>query len=372
MNNFLKISLLVLLLSFGARAQYRLKGTVIDAESSQALPLATIYLNTTTVGTSSALDGSFSLQVPAGKFELVVSYTGYEAAYFSLPLQPPDSALVFYLRPLAVDLEEINVESKRDPSWYQHVAVFKKNFIGESTEAQRTSLRNETKLIVDYNEQSRQLVVSGMEALELENEALGYDMAYQLQNFFYDQKEGLVSYAGFPFYREMEGNERQLKRWEKARQEAYEGSFMHFTRILTAGGNPQDAGFEIRPIRAEQRKPGVLVNGQAPSYPKEVTLDSLLMPYQYFMSTQDGRFFFTFQGKIEITYTKKRADRYYRMGSKNPTDVLRISTIQLQQYPAELDVNGSLMDPLAALFGGYWGWEKVANMLPLDYRPIEN
>jgi hypothetical protein len=179
---------------------------------------------------------------------------------------------------------------------------------------------------------------------------------------------GLVSYAGFPFFQEMEGNDRQKRRWERARKDAYEGSFMHFARILIAGGNPKEQGFEVRPIKPQYKvnglkpSPGMVLNQQ------EVTIDSLLQPHHYFIKTDDGRFFFLFEDKIEISYSKKRPDYYYSVGPMNRREAIRISTLSLQQIPAELDVTGTFSNPLAAIFGGYWGWEKIGNMLPLDYQ----
>ncbi len=361
------------MLSHVSIAQYTLKGQILDSASNESLPLATIYLNNTTTGTSSDLEGYFSLNIPAGSYEVIISYTGYKTIIYRVPSKEPEESLLFKLMPEEIELEEVSVNSKRDRSWYANIEVFKKNFLGESTEARKTSIENEDRIIIDHNKSEKQLYAFAKEPLEIVNEALGYRLSYELENFFFDFQEGIVSYSGFPYYQELEGNERQIRRWQQARQDAFEGSFMHFARILIAGGNPNENGFQVRPI-----KPGPAVNEQYNSSreisnPQEVTIDSLLLPYQYFIATDENRYFFLFKDKLEITYDKKRADYYYRSGGKIRSGGLRISTLNLQQNQAELDVNGSFINPLAAIFAGYWGWEKIGNILPLDYQSqVEN
>jgi hypothetical protein len=34
-----------------------------------------------------------------------------------------------------------------------------------------------------------------------------------------------------------------------------------------------------------------------------------------------------------------------------------------------LEEMGNIIEPLDVLFEGYWGWEKLGDMLPLDYQP---
>jgi TonB-linked SusC/RagA family outer membrane protein len=71
-----------LLMSFcvhHAKAQDRLvTGTVKDASSNQPLPGVTVLVKGTTIGTGTGLDGTFSLNVPAGNNTLVFRFIGYQ------------------------------------------------------------------------------------------------------------------------------------------------------------------------------------------------------------------------------------------------------------------------------------------------------
>ncbi len=58
-------------------AQQRVSGTVYDGETNETLIGANVLVNGTTVGTITDIDGSFSINMPEGTNELVVSFAGY-------------------------------------------------------------------------------------------------------------------------------------------------------------------------------------------------------------------------------------------------------------------------------------------------------
>ncbi|MBK9291858.1 MAG: SusC/RagA family TonB-linked outer membrane protein [Bacteroidetes bacterium] len=78
MKEYLKNIVLVVLMLFGAGlyAQRPLSGVVRDTEG-QTLPGANIVVTGTLVGTTTDFDGKFTLELPAGREEIEVSYVGY-------------------------------------------------------------------------------------------------------------------------------------------------------------------------------------------------------------------------------------------------------------------------------------------------------
>ena len=73
--------LLTLTLAFftlTATAQTTLRGTVTDAETGEPLIGANVVVPGTSVGTSTDVDGTYTLNVPAGSTELLLTYTGYQ------------------------------------------------------------------------------------------------------------------------------------------------------------------------------------------------------------------------------------------------------------------------------------------------------
>lgn len=69
---------LLFLMSFGqVSAQKTVKGTVTDASDGSTLPGVTLVVKGTTVGTITDFDGNYTLIVPEGNDEILVSMVGY-------------------------------------------------------------------------------------------------------------------------------------------------------------------------------------------------------------------------------------------------------------------------------------------------------
>jgi hypothetical protein len=78
-NNLLsKCLLLALMLGFSsyAMAQRTVTGTVTD-DRGDAVISATVQVKGTTIGTTTDLDGKYSIKVPEGSDALLISYIGY-------------------------------------------------------------------------------------------------------------------------------------------------------------------------------------------------------------------------------------------------------------------------------------------------------
>ena len=70
-------SLIFIMLSIGAAAQTHVSGTVTDAATGESLIGASVYVEGTTVGAATDLDGHYDIMVPEGK-NLVFEYIGYK------------------------------------------------------------------------------------------------------------------------------------------------------------------------------------------------------------------------------------------------------------------------------------------------------
>jgi hypothetical protein len=83
----------------------QVSGRIIDAETNEAIPGATIIIKGSTIGTASDLNGGYSLSLPNNSCELQVSYVGY------LPqvLRVNSSTMNVYLKPNMQKLDEVVV-----------------------------------------------------------------------------------------------------------------------------------------------------------------------------------------------------------------------------------------------------------------------
>lgn len=103
-----KITLLSLLLSSSiAIAQNVVKGTITDATDGEPLVGVTVILDGTTTGTSTDLDGKFSLDVRPKQGVLNISYIGYESV--KLPFISNADEYQVLLNPETSEIDEIVV-----------------------------------------------------------------------------------------------------------------------------------------------------------------------------------------------------------------------------------------------------------------------
>ncbi|MGE0077578.1 MAG: TonB-dependent receptor [Bacteroidales bacterium] len=109
-NKFLLTMMLVALTSM-AFSQGTVKGVVVDANSGEKLIGATVVVEGTTTGISTAFDGSFSLKVPAGNIKLMFSFIGYidQSIDISVSQDAEKDLGNISLQPSTIGLEEVYV-----------------------------------------------------------------------------------------------------------------------------------------------------------------------------------------------------------------------------------------------------------------------
>lgn len=78
-NALLLLSLLLVLTSFMLLTERSIEGLVLS-DTKEPLPFANVMVEGTTIGTTTDIDGKFTLKIPdvVSSITLIVSYTGYE------------------------------------------------------------------------------------------------------------------------------------------------------------------------------------------------------------------------------------------------------------------------------------------------------
>lgn len=84
----LLVAITISLLGLKAQAQTRftISGYVYEKGSRETMPGVNIYIPETTLGTASNSYGFYSLTLPAGEYEVVFSFVGYQPRSFSINL----------------------------------------------------------------------------------------------------------------------------------------------------------------------------------------------------------------------------------------------------------------------------------------------
>ncbi|WP_339704131.1 carboxypeptidase-like regulatory domain-containing protein [Algoriphagus aquimarinus] len=346
--------------SYLSFAQTVFKGVIEDSKTGQPIPYATVFLANTTFGTTCDDEGKFSLTLPDGNYEVIVRMLGYEGLTFKLPtdiIKPRE----YRFRLVAVDeeLETLNVNDTRDPAWFKNLKDFKSYFLGTTYNGQACELENDLSMILDDQSLPGTLIASSREILKIHNPNLGYRLDYLLNDFRYNYKEGFVTYGGYPlFIPDTTLSTRKQKRVEKNRLEAYHGSLQHFLRSVYTGTTVSE-GFEIRRLYRKDD----------PKYPGEY-IDSVgteLITSLAFRKNRETRAFLEFKGHLQITYLNERESPQYIMGMGRNMRNTQTSIVTLIAESLEIFENGSLSDPFGLLMEGYIGWERVGDLLPIDY-----
>lgn len=119
MSQFIQISIrffiLLLILPLTGNAQTAiLKGRVVDAINNEGIPFANVYIQNTTTGTTTDLEGNFELtDLKAGLYNIEASFLGYASkTLFEVELfNNRPTALVFEMEQDAKQLQEVEVKA---------------------------------------------------------------------------------------------------------------------------------------------------------------------------------------------------------------------------------------------------------------------
>ncbi len=250
------------------------------------------------------------------------------------------------------------------------------------------------------------MTVKSDDFLIIENKALGYRLRYMLQFFEYNYNTKIVYYSGLPNYQELNGSNGTKKRWISKRETAYYGSTQHFFKSLYAGTS-KEQGYVLHKlikIPNTQRPPDSIINKQivrltknrnivirvgsaagdslrywmkVREMPKEIStlnraeirLDTLVQ--QQYRDLKSMRF----KDQLYVIYTKERETTQYSNMSghsvSRPLDIpnYQISIVNMLQSPVHFYESGGIYEPKSLLYEGYWAYEKIADMVPMDYVP---
>jgi outer membrane receptor for ferrienterochelin and colicin len=107
------VSVLVLAMPATAQQTGTITGQVLDGEAGEALPYCNVVILGTTLGGITLDDGTFSIDVPQGSYQIQATYIGYKAEVQQVTVAPGQVATVeFKLFPDAFEADVIDVTAK--------------------------------------------------------------------------------------------------------------------------------------------------------------------------------------------------------------------------------------------------------------------
>lgn len=161
------VFLLLVWLSYPSRSQdqaWHIAGTVYD-EAGKALPLVSVYINNTSIGTSTDKGGNFLINVPARyqKAELVASFVGYKPEVKQLQATPGRTANVVFKLDLNNTIREVVIKGKHDKHWRRKWRVFQNGLLGDSPFARQCRILNRESITLGHDEATGRVTATSSE-----------------------------------------------------------------------------------------------------------------------------------------------------------------------------------------------------------------
>jgi hypothetical protein len=361
--------LLLSLLAHNLFSQFYIKGKVVDDETQQPLKGASVYINNSTRGTTTDEKGEFQLgPFDAGRYDVVASYVGYEALLYSAEIKEASFRINFQMDKKGALLSEVLVlpEALRR----KYLEILKKNILGFTDAAERCRIRNmdEVEFIAGDSKDEIKAYTDG--ELVIENPDLGYTIYFQLIEFYFNKSNSTNYFFGYTrFVDKEEGGPR--KKFIRRRSQAYLGSTMHFFRSLVNKELTKEGFSVTQVIMNEKKKDSLQANNntqQKIAIGTKTTEDSMIRIYPdslyriYELRIGDG-WRINYNGNTELKNQLLKKS----LGGFQPP-LVTVCGLRLKEPPALVNEKGLLLTPSRLYLDGIWAYERLANLLPDDYK----
>ena len=121
------VLVLLVLITSTCFAQKIIYGRVLDTDNNPLIGAA-VYVNNTSIGTTTDDKGQFELTLKNGVHVIVVSYLGYETLQYSLDTEKYEKSIAFKLVEKANVLDEVVISSKKKRMSPEDRAYFLRQF----------------------------------------------------------------------------------------------------------------------------------------------------------------------------------------------------------------------------------------------------
>jgi len=354
--------------------QFYIRGRVTDLETQLPLKGASVYINNTTKGSTTNDNGEFEIgPLQPGRYEVVASFVGYDALLYSAEIKTSNLRISFKVEKKEEVLREVLVLSNELRKRY--LDIFKKFVIGQTTAAGCCQIKNIEEVQFASGETKDEIVAYTEKALVIENPELGYTIHFDLIEFYYNKATNGAYFFGYTRFVDWGKDEKTKKKWIRKREDAYEGSTVHFFRSLV---NKQLAkeGFTVYQLLKMQKEKkdsaGITIikqkNNQGMQMASKAIEDSMIRIYPdsvyriYELRVNDG---------WRVMYSKN-TDLKTEMMRKNfisgQPSTGTVSGLRLREEPVLINARGIILTPIRIFYDGIWGYERLANMLPEDYE----
>lgn len=361
---------------FSLNAQITLYGKVISRSESTPIIGARTFLAGTVIGDITTKNGIFQLKnIYPGTYQIVVSSLGHKLYKQTIIIgSSHKDTLLISLEPQPIRTKEVQVTANRITSFRAKLQEFIQLILGSSPNGQQAKLLNPEVLdlrIATNEDSSIYYEVYAREPLLIANQRLGYNITLILE------KAGLAGekawFQGPIYFEELQSKDSaEYKQWLINRKTTYQGSLRHFLHTIidaTMQIVPDYQGFQARRIYDEKtyHNSNRMLGGSI------LMLDSIPIAKD---SIGTG-YSILFPDCFEVVYKKTLPENSYKSFFRNTAfDDNNTkggywhyrSLIVPQKIVIHADERGFLYSPDELLLYGYWGWQRLADEVPLPFH----
>lgn len=351
----------------GFNERFELSGRIIDKETSKPLVGVNVFLSGTTIGTTTDTNGHFILEkLPRGSFDLVLSMIGYEVNTIKIFLDKNYNYNLgtIQLQERVYQLGEIQIVDKKDEDWQKNYKLFEENFLGQSENSKLCEIINK-ELINFQKTNDGKLIANANDWLKINNYALGYRIKFLLRKFVLSP-DLVVNYRGEYFYEEIDSTNELKQIWRENRRRSYYGSLRHFLVSFAENSLRENNFFVYYSIKPNWLEVVELLDTKFGR--KSIDINNLIDPGLVLQKIRLKENYLLVEYRAESEspeYFKFRQARGSFIGDKLR---FQVSWIELLSNKLIFTREGLILnseDPIR-LFG-YWAFERIADMLPLNY-----
>ncbi|WP_080057927.1 carboxypeptidase-like regulatory domain-containing protein [Spirosoma aerolatum] len=339
-------------------------GAVVDATTGKPMPFANVYINGSTRGAVTDEKGTYTLTgIPPGTVEIVASFVGYQSDKRTVRFDntSPQTAN-FRLKANEQTLDAVTVKGN-PKNRERQLRQFKKLLFGEPFGGQCLLVNSD---VLRFKEDKDHLYATASEPLIIDNQALGYRLIYDLQQFD-GTTSGEAYYGGTARFDELKPeNERQASRFQRNRLTAYKGSIRHLMASLT-DNTFKEAGFLVyqedvtKMVSLEQRS--ITLSAAINDYKRLVPIQTTTLIQPGRLSTERR---LVSPMKLIVFYTNANSGF-----SPYPDARYAYTEMRLPKGQLQMTVDGVITMPEGMEVKGSMGNDRLSTMLPADWKPGE-
>ncbi|MBT8220120.1 MAG: DUF3179 domain-containing protein [Bacteroidia bacterium] len=347
---------------------------LLDEETANPISDAHVFISSSSIGTISDAQGKCAMTVAAQETQsLIISHISYESLVIAPERFPSlaDGASV-KMKSNGFNISEIEITAKRSGKWKKNFRKFKHALLGDGIAAKNCTILNPE--VVRFEEQNGKLTASAMDQLQIDNDYLGYQIQFLLDELSIEA-DGSRYYKGNGQFTDQPG----LSEAQKLRRaQIYQNSLAHFLSSLIL--SPDKATLKERgyQVSIEQFNQGEFSTIAVPEPKDLIKADSKPARYQLhfagFLTIQHQNVIESPNSGYQVDISSAEQQKFGAAPSVSMRSDEQFALSRLYKIKPHLvfDIRGNIINKSAVREYNYWADQRLATTLPIDYKSFSD